>query len=181
MPGGAQVGMQRLRDWADRVSLRAMRHLIPVALLATGLTGCGAFQPGGMGAGAISDPAADAAASDFAPAAANVALGASSASAAALDTTTEAEKAAALAAPAPAGERALGTAVVALGPPAEAGLWFSSPLVRALGPGRVVTASGQSLALELRPGTGAALLSLGAFQALKLPLTDLPEVTVYGP
>jgi hypothetical protein len=72
-------------------------------------------------------------------------------------------------------------AVVALGPPAEQGLWLSSPLVSAVTQGRVVTASGQSLALELRPGTGAALLSLAAFQALKLPLTELPEVTVYGP
>jgi hypothetical protein len=45
----------------------------------------------------------------------------------------------------------------------------------------VVTASGQSLAVELRPGSGAALLSLAAFQALGLPLTGLPEVTVYGP
>jgi hypothetical protein len=71
--------------------------------------------------------------------------------------------------------------VVALGPPAEQGLWLSSALVGAVAQGRVTTASGQSLTLELRPGTGAALLSLAAFQALKLPLTDLPEVTVFGP
>jgi hypothetical protein len=120
-------------------------------------------------------------ATEFAPAAASVALGAQSVSAAALDTTSAEEKAAALAAPAAGGERALGTAVVALGPPAEQGLWLSSPLVKAVAQGRVVTASGQSLAVELRPGSGAALLSLAAFQALKLPLTGLPEVTVYGP
>ena len=119
------------------------------------------------------------AASTFARASA--AMGAQSASAAALDTTTAEEKAAALSAPAPGGERALGTAVVALGPPAEQGLWLSSPLVKAVAQGRVVTASGQSLAVEVRPGSGAALLSLAAFQALKLPLTGLPEVTVYGP
>jgi hypothetical protein len=47
--------------------------------------------------------------------------------------------------------------------------------------GRVVTASGQSLTLELRPGTGGALLSLAAFQALGLSLTGLPEVSVFGP
>jgi hypothetical protein len=32
----------------------------------------------------------------------------------------------------------------------------------------------------LRPGTGAALLSLAAFRALGLGLTDLPEVTVFA-
>jgi hypothetical protein len=136
---------------------------------------------GGQGPASITGPSEPQPATDFAPAAANVALGARSASASALDTTSTAEKAAALAAPAAAGERALGKAVVALGPPADAGLWLSSPLVDAVVQGRVVAASGQSLALELRPGTGGALLSLAAFQALKLPLTDLPEVTVYGP
>ena len=44
-----------------------------------------------------------------------------------------------------------------------------------------MTAGGKSLGLELRPGTGAAHLSLAAFQALGLSLTDLPEVTIYGP
>jgi hypothetical protein len=33
----------------------------------------------------------------------------------------------------------------------------------------------------LRPGTGGALLSLAAFQALGLSLTELPQVTVFGP
>ena len=47
--------------------------------------------------------------------------------------------------------------------------------------GRIVTAAGKSLGLELRPGTGGALLSLAAFQALGLSLTELPQVTVYGP
>jgi hypothetical protein len=47
--------------------------------------------------------------------------------------------------------------------------------------GRIETAAGKSLALELRPGTGGALLSLAAFQALGLSLTDLPEVTVFAP
>lgn len=148
-------------------------------LLLVALAGCAEFQPGGQGTATAPTP--DQPATEFAPAAASVALGARSASAAALDNTTPEEKAAALATPAAGGERALGTAVVALGPPAEQGLWLSSPLVKAVAQGRVVTASGQSLAVELRPGSGAALLSLSAFQALSLPLTGLPEVTVYGP
>jgi hypothetical protein len=152
-----------------------MRYL----LLLLALPGCAALQPGG--AGPVPDPAPPEPAAEFAPAAASAALGVRSASAAALDTTTAEQKAAALAAPAAGSERPLGTAVVALGPPAEQGLWLSTPLVDAVAQGRIVTASGQSLAVELRPGTGAALLSLAAFQALKLPLTGLPEVTVYGP
>jgi hypothetical protein len=154
-----------------------MRYL--VLLLMVVLPGCADFQQGG--AGTVTGPTSAEPATEFAPAAASAALGARSASAAALDTTTAEEKAAALAAPAAGGERALGTAVVALGPPAEQGLWLSSPLVKAVAQGRVVTGSGQSLAVELRPGTGAALLSLAAFQALRLPLTGLPEVTIYGP
>ena len=70
---------------------------------------------------------------------------------------------------------------MALGPPAEQGLWLSTALVSAPVQGRIETAAGKSLTLELRPGTGGALLSLAAFQALGLSLTDLPEVAVYGP
>jgi hypothetical protein len=154
-----------------------MRHALLLAVV--GLSGCGAFQPDAPAS--ITGPSAAQPATEFAPAAATAALGARSVSASALDTTTAEEKAAALAAPAAGGERVLGTAVVARGPPADQGLWLSSPLVKAVAEGRVVTASGQSLAVELRPGTGAALMSLAAFQALQLPLTGLPEVTVYGP
>jgi hypothetical protein len=120
-------------------------------------------------------------ATEFAPAVSTTPLGAQGASAAALDSTTAAEKAAALAAPAAAGERALGQVTVALGPPAEQGIWLRSALVSETVMGRVETAGGQSLAVELRPGTGAALLSLAAFQALGLSLTDLPVVTVFAP
>ncbi|MES2433852.1 MAG: hypothetical protein V4586_08525 [Pseudomonadota bacterium] len=102
------------------------------------------------------------------------------ASAAALDQTTAAERAAAVAAKPVGGERALGTAVVALGSPAEQGLWVKSPLVVAMGKGRVVTESGASVAVDLLPGSGAASLSLAAFRALGLGLTDLPEVTIYA-
>jgi hypothetical protein len=158
-----------------------MRYLGLLLILSAGLCGCAVFQPGGRETGSVSGPAAAEPGTEFAPAAATVALGARSVSAAALDTTTAEEKAAALAAPAKGGERELGKAVVALGPPADQGMWLSSSLVTAVAEGRVVTASGQSLAVELRPGSGGALLSLAAFQALKLPLTELPEVTVFGP
>lgn len=100
--------------------------------------------------------------------------------AAALDQTTAAERAAAVAAKPAGGERALGTAVVALGSPAEQGLWVKSALVVAKAKGRVVTDSGASVAVDLLPGTGAASLSLAAFRALGLGLTDLPEVTIYA-
>ena len=101
------------------------------------------------------------------------------ASASALDQTTAAERAAAVAAKPAGGERALGSAVVALGSPAQQGLWVKSPLVVAPGKGRVVTQSGASVAVDLLPGSGAASLSLAGFRALGLGLTDLPEVTIY--
>lgn len=100
-------------------------------------------------------------------------------SAAALDQTTEAEKAAA-ATPATGAGRDLGPVVVALGSPAEQGFWLRSALVTAPGKGRVVTTGGQSVNVDLLPGTGAASLSLAAFRELGLGLTDLPEVRVYA-
>jgi len=100
-------------------------------------------------------------------------------SAAALDTSTPAEKAAALA-PAAAAERSLGQVVVGLGSPAEQGFWLKSTRVTAAAKGRVVTGGGASVNVDLLPGTGAALLSLAAFRALGLGLTDLPAVTVYA-
>jgi hypothetical protein len=106
---------------------------------------------------------------------------AGAATAAALDTTTAADKAAALAPPpASAGERSLGVTAVALGNPAEPGFWLRSALVGAAGKGRVEVAGGGSIAVDLVPGEGAAQLSLAAFRALNLPLTALPEVTIYA-
>ena len=101
-------------------------------------------------------------------------------SAAALDQTTAAEKAAAMAAPAQGAGRDLGPVVVALGGPAEQGFWLRSGLVSASAKGRVVTAAGKSVNVDLQPGSGAALLSLAAYRALGLGLTDLPEVRVYA-
>jgi len=100
--------------------------------------------------------------------------------AAALDTTSAAEKAAAVAQPAAASQVDLGLVVVALGSPAEPGFWLRSVKVAAPGKGRVVTAGGASVAVDLRPGSGAALLSLAAFRALGLGLTDLPQVRVFA-
>lgn len=98
--------------------------------------------------------------------------------AAALDQTTEAEKAAA---EAPMAEgRPLGLVTVALGPPAEQGFWLKSALVAEAGKGWVVTATGAMVAVDLLPAEGAAQLSLAAFRALDLALTDLPEVLVYA-
>jgi hypothetical protein len=148
-----------------------------------GLSGCALFQKAGgpEPRSPITGAAEPQPATEFAPTVATTALGTRAVSAEALDRTTAAEKAAALAAPAAGGERELGRVVVALGPPAEQGIWLASTLVKATAKGRIVTAAGKSLAVELRPGTGGALLSLAAFQALGLSLTELPEVTVYGP
>lgn len=101
--------------------------------------------------------------------------------ASALDQTTAEEKAAALAAPVVSGEREIGKMTVALGSPTEQGFWLRSPEISTEGKGRVVTSAGQSVAVHLLPGSGGgAQLSLAAFRALGLGLTDLPEVTVYA-
>ncbi len=97
----------------------------------------------------------------------------------ALDASTEAERAEALAAAA-AGGRSLGQVTVALGSPAEQGFWLRGAVVPAQGKGRVVLSGGASVAVELIPGEGPALLSLAAYRALGLPLTELPLVTVYA-
>jgi hypothetical protein len=157
-----------------------MRQLVFIPVLALALSGCALFQKEG-GRSGVTGPAEVQPATEFAPAVSTTTLGARAVSAETLDKTTAAEKAAALAAPAAGGERELGKVVVALGPPAEQGIWLSSALVKEKAQGRIMTAAGKSLTLELRPGTGAALLSLAAFQALGLSLTELPEVTVFGP
>ena len=99
-------------------------------------------------------------------------------SAASFDKTSEAEKAAALAAPAKGGE--LGKQVVALGSPADPGLWVQTSLVKSVTKGSVKAPNGKVLAVELRPGTGAALMSLSAYQALGISLTELPQMTILG-
>ncbi len=142
-----------------------MKHFVFLSLTVAVLTSCGVIDrmrpapsPGGV-PGVAPLPGAQ--------------------TAAALDGTTAAEKAEALAAPV-AGARELGRTSVALGSPAEQGFWLKSSLVSAPGKGKVMTASGASIAVDLQPGTGGALLSLAAYRALGLNLTDLPEVTVFA-
>jgi phage terminase large subunit-like protein len=155
-----------------------MKFMMIAGLVA--LSGC-SLLTGEGGLAPLAGPSEPGMATEIAPSVTTTTLGAQAVSADALDTTTPQEKAAALAAPATGGERKLGRVVVALGPPAEQGIWLKTALVTAPVMGRLVTAAGTSLAVELRPATGGALLSLAAFQALGLKLTDLPEVTVYGP
>jgi hypothetical protein len=158
-----------------------MRQLYAFPVLALVLSGCAIFQKADpdTGSGSITGPSAPTPATESAPAASTTVLGARAVSAEALDKTTAEEKETALDAPAKGGETELGRVVVALGPPAEQGIWLSTSLVTEKMQGRIVTAAGKTLALELRPGTGGALLSLAGFQALGLSLTELPEVTVF--
>lgn len=100
--------------------------------------------------------------------------------AATLDTTTPAEKEQALTAAPAASERSLGKVTVSLGSPAEQGFWLRTTLVTAPGKGRVETSGGQSVAVDLLPGSSGAQLSLAAFRALGLSLTAIPEVGVFA-
>jgi hypothetical protein len=94
----------------------------------------------------------------------------------ALDTTTAEARSAALGA-APGG-RDLGSVAVTLGDPSVPGLWLRGGIVTEAGPGVVTLPSGASVAVELIPGAGPAQLSLAAYRALNLALTDLPTVSV---
>jgi hypothetical protein len=148
--------------------MRIQPAFAPLFALSLSVSGCGMFQP---------HVPNSAPGTDKAPPPATAPLGAAGQSAASLDQTTEAEKAAAKAAPASAG-RALGSVSVALGSPAEQGFWLKTPLVAAPGKGRVTLANGKSVAVDLLPGQAGSLLSLPAYRALGLALTDLPQVTV---
>ena len=101
--------------------------------------------------------------------------------ASALDQTTPEQRAAALARPA-SGARPLGETLAALGSPTEQGFWLRTGLVDRVQQGRVEIAGGRGVAVELRPsgqpaGAGSQL-SLAAFRALELPLTQLVTLTV---
>ncbi len=100
-------------------------------------------------------------------------------SAASLDQASAAEKQAAVAQTS-APEQKLGTAVVALGSPAEPGFWVKSAVIKTAGKGRVMTTNGRSVNVDLIPSTAAASLSFSAFRALGLGLTDLPDVTIFA-
>lgn len=166
---------RRLRRVGRQTIVAAMmKHLILLFAGAALFSGCGVLDSVGLRSkapdGQVVAPPADPAVLP--------ALGAGQ-TAATLDTSTDAEKAAATAAPV-AGARELGKTSVALGSPAEQGFWLKTPLVSAAGKGKVVTASGASVAVDLQPGSGGSLLSLSAYRALGLALTDLPEVAVFA-
>ncbi|MBS9716725.1 hypothetical protein ACFFUT_17015 [Pseudohalocynthiibacter aestuariivivens] len=97
------------------------------------------------------------------------------------DTTTAAERQAA-AGSASQGERVLGSTVVSLGDPTEAGFWLKTPLVNTARAGRVYYgANGRSVNVDLLPIDGAgSRISLAAMRLLDAPLASLPEVTVYA-
>jgi hypothetical protein len=166
-----------------RVYRPGMTRLLLLALLLPALAACDrlrSFAPRGWAdspAPAIAPQPRPEAAAAPAPTAAVAPQRA--APAAVLDTTTPAEKAAALAAPATGAE--LGRVVVIFGNPAEPGFWLRSGLVAAPRPGTVRLASGATAQVDLLPAAGgAAQLSLAAYRALGLGLTDLPQVTVLG-
>ncbi len=154
-----------------------MMRARPLLAVTLALGACGTL---GLGKKKAEPPPADLA-TEFAAPVTVTPLGASGAAPASLDTTTAAEKTAALATPPKGGERELGRQTVALGSPVDPGLWVQTALVTAPAKGRIVAANGKSLAVDLRPGSGAALMSLSAYQTLGLPLTDLPQITIYGP
>ncbi len=145
------------------------RLLVGIAV-GFGLSGCATFKS------QTSQPAAPVETTE--PVNLMVNLG-DSATAASLDTSTAAEKAQALSPSQTAGERSLGLAAVALGSPIEQGFWLKSNLVTVPGKGRVETAGGKSVSVDLLPIEGAALLSFAAFRALELPLIGRPDVTVF--
>ena len=99
-----------------------------------------------------------------------------------LDRTTPEERSAATA-PGAGGAR-LGDTLASLGNPAEGGFWLRTGLVTESRQGRAETAAGASVRLELRPSGSApgagSQLSLAAFRALEVPLTDLPRLTVFA-
>jgi hypothetical protein len=153
-----------------------MFRALTVSLATLTLSGCALFAP----AAPVAAPPPAAVAVAAPPPNPGTVLGGNGQSADALDQSSAADIAAATAVPEPAGERLLGQVVVALGSPAEQGFWIKTQLAAAPGKGRVVTADGHSVNVDLIPGTGGALLSLAAFRQLGLGLTDLPEVTVYA-
>lgn len=151
-----------------------MHKIVPVLILFTAVSGCAVLDRVRPAPSPVSAPEPTGTPSE------SPAVLGQGTTAAALDQTTVEERAAALAAPAASAERSLGKVSVSLGSPAEQGFWLRSGIVTAAGKGRVVTAGGQSVAVDLIPGEGAAQLSLAAFRALGLSLTDLPEVSVYA-
>ena len=169
-------------DYRDTMKHMSLTRAVVVIVLLSSLSACGLVDRIGGGASQTSDPVAatDLAAPDQTVEPTAIVPLSGAQQVADLDQTTDAERAAATAAATAGGGQSLGSVIVALGSPAEQGFWLQSSLVTEPGKGRVVTDTGQSVAVDLRPASGAALLSLAAYRALGLGLTDLPEVQVFA-
>ncbi len=100
------------------------------------------------------------------------------------DTTTPEQRAAATQVK-PAGDKALGRTIAALGNPTDPGFWAKTPLVTTVTPGRLENpVTKKSVLVELRPldagDSGGSQVSLAALRALEVSLTGLPELVVYA-
>ena len=77
----------------------------------------------------------------------------------------------------------IGTTVVSLGSPAEAGRWLKTPLVSSVQDGEI-RYQGKTVDVVLLPidgpATAGSRMSLEAFQVLDVPLTKLVEIEVVG-
>ena len=166
MQGGAAPAYLGAMKNGFRLVPLVLVFALPACDRVTGLLGGSAPPPQSASAAPAPAPAAR-----IAPAGARTA--------AAYDRTTAEERAAATAKP--AGGAELGKVVVSLGNPAEQGFWLRSALVAEKRAGSVKLASGASVAVDLLPlQGGGAQLSLAAYRALGLALTELPSVTVLG-
>ena len=85
--------------------------------------------------------------------------------------------------PAAAADGLLGETLAGLGATGGPGLWLQTGLVTEVRRGRVETARGGRLGVELRPSGAApsagSTLSVQAMQALQLPLGQLAPIRVY--
>ncbi len=89
-----------------------------------------------------------------------------------------------VAAEAPVAGAYLGETLASLGAPSETGFWLVTGLVRSPVQGRVETAAGRAVGVELRPSGGdsgaGSRISLSAMRSLDLPLTALASLRVYA-
>ncbi|MBN2741073.1 MAG: D-galactarate dehydratase [Rhodobacteraceae bacterium] len=103
--------------------------------------------------------------------------------AASLDTTTAAQRAEAAQKPA-SGETKLGVTIASLGDPTDPGFWMRTGLVSVESKGRIENPkTGKSAKVTLipsgKPAGAGSEVSLPALRLLEVPLTELPELTVY--
>lgn len=162
-----------------------MRYLAPIMFTLPLLAACGLTSPFSRApqatSVAIQTPDADSPRPASRPVSGQPLGTGGARSADTLDGTSDAQRAAALAPPTGGGAE-LGQTLAALGNPSEQGFWLRTGLVDRVRSGRVSVAGGASVAVELRPSGQAAgagsQLSLAAFRALNLPLTQLVTVQV---